>query len=307
MADNMSSFTVVIDSNCDLPPGYVVEHDVEVMPMQFELDGTRHDQGYWQEISGKDFYNALRNGGVATTSQINPETFVAYFTEYAKQGKSAVFLLLSSGLSNTLNSAQIALHEIKEVYPDCDLYIIDTISAGVGHGLLAMMAVKMRDEGLSACETAKRLEEKKHKCIGLFSVDDLMYLHRGGRLSRLSAVAGSILGVKPLLNLAPDGTLSLKDKARKKKGAINMMVSQMKRSIDPDTTLDTVMVSHTDCHEDAQILVNVVKESVKVREVNNILMGPVIGAHLGPGSLILVFESNMTRAEYEARFYGSKP
>ena len=299
----MNTFTIVVDSNCDLPRDYPEKHGIEVMPMPFELDGKPHDGGYWQEITGADFYDALRNGSIAKTSQINPETFITIFAEYIKQGRQALFLLLSSGLSNTYASAQTALLEIKETNPDCGIHIVDTISATVGHGMLAMLAVKKRDEGLSVAETAVWLEEKKNRCIGVFTVDDLMYLHRGGRLSKLSAVAGQVLGIKPVLNLAPDGTLALKDKARKKKGAMEMMVSQLKRSINPDTELDTVYIAHTDCPEDARTFEEMVRNSVNVRQIVNMLMGPVIGAHLGPGSLVLVFESDMDRDEYESRFY----
>lgn len=299
----MNPFTIVVDSNCDLPPEYIEEHDIKIMPMPFELDGTPHNQGYWQEISGKDFYDALRNGGVAKTSQINPDTFIEVFTQYAKQGKDALFILLSSGLSNTLGSAQIALQEVKEAYPDCGVHIVDSISATVAHGLLTMFAVKSRAENKTVAETAAWLDERKHYCIGLFTVNDLMYLHRGGRLSKLSAIAGSALGIKPLLNLAPDGTLGLKEKARNKKNAMEIMISQMKRSLKPDTVLDTLFVSHTDCPEDAEVFAEMVKASVNVREVLCVLMGPVIGAHLGPGSLILLFEADLTRDEYEDRFY----
>jgi len=299
----MGSFAIVVDSNCDLPPGYFEKYGVKTMPMPFELDGVAHNQGYWQEISGKEFYNTLRKGGVAKTSQINPDAFVAAFTEYAQQGREALFLTLSSGLSNTFDCAQIALQEIKDSYPDCGIHIVDTISATIGHGLLAMMAAEKRAEGLSASETAAWLEGKKQYCIGIFTVNDLMYLHRGGRLSKLSAIAGSALGIKPLLNIGPDGTLSLKDKARSKKAAMEMMISRLKNCINQDVVLDNVMVAHTDCAEDAQIFADMIKSSVNVREVVCMLMGPVIGAHLGPGSVVLLFEAVITREEYEKKFY----
>jgi len=299
----MSSFAIVVDSNCDLPQDYVEEHGIETLPMPFELDGIPHNQGYWQEISGKEYYDTLRKGGVARTSQINPDTFIEIFTEYAKQGKDALFLVLSSGLSNTFNNAQIALDEIKEDYPDSRIHVIDTISATVGHGLLAIMAVRKRAEGCSVAETASWLEDRKQRYIGIFTVNDLMYLHRGGRLSKLSAIAGSALGIKPLLNIVTDGSLSLKEKARSKKAAMEMMVEHLKRSINHDTVLDTVMISHTDCPEDVQVLIDMIRASVNVREIVCMLMGPVIGAHVGPGSIVLLFEADMTRGEYESKFY----
>jgi len=299
----MRSFDIIVDSNCDLPPEYREEHNITIIPMPFELDGVPHDQGYWQEISGAEFYDALRHGGVAKTSQVNPDNFITIFTDYAKKGKDALFIVLSSGLSGTYNCARIALQDVKEGYPGCGIHVIDSLSASVGLGLLSMLAVQKREEGFTVAETAAWLEEKKHSCIGLFTVNDLMYLHRGGRLSKISAIAGSVLGIKPLLIIGPDGTLSLKDKARSRKAALEMLASQLKRSIASDTVLQTVWISHTDCLEDAQMLADMVKTAVSVREIVIMMTGPVIGAHLGPGALILKFEADMTHEEYENRFY----
>ena len=300
----MDSFTILVDSNCDLPPEYIKEYGIEVMPMPFELDGVTHSQGYWQEISAEDYYDALRNGGVAKTSQINQWSLVTAFSEYAASGRSLLFIVLSGGLSATYQSAVVALEEVKETYPGCDIFIVDSITATAGHGLLAVLAAKKRGEGLSAGETAAWLEEKKHSCIGLFTVDDLMYLHRGGRLSRLSAVAGSLLGIKPILNVAPDGSLALKDKVRGRKAALRLMVKQLKQSLAPgNDRLDTVMITHTDCLEDARTLAGMLGEEISARRVEIMMMGPVIGAHLGPGAVTLIFEADITREEYEKRFY----
>jgi len=302
----VSSFKIVVDSSCDLPSEYLKEHGIEVLPMAFLLDGRTHNQGYWQEISGKEFYHALRNGSLAKTSQVNPGTLVNVFTEYAKQGKDVLFLVLSGGLSATFQNAKIALQELQETYPDCNIFPIDSLNATGGHGLLTMLAVQKRAEGWSAAETAIWLEDKKHSCLSLFTVDDLMYLHRGGRLSKLSAVAGSMLGVKPVLNLAPDGTLKLKDKVRGRKAALEMLVSQLKRSVAPGTKLDTVVVIHTDCLEDAEAFTEMIKKAVSVRHVMIMMMGPIIGAHVGPGTLAVLFEADMTRGEYESKFYSKK-
>ena len=299
----MSSFTIMVDSSCDLPLEYIQEHSIEVMPMPFFLDGTAHNMGYWQEISGKDYYSALRRGSVAKTSQISPGLFETVFTEYAKQGKGLLYTTLSSGLSATYQSAEMVLREIKASYPECDIHLIDSINATAGHGLLTVLAANKRAEGMTAGEAAAWLEQKKHSCFSLFTVDDLMYLHRGGRLSKLSAVAGSVLGVKPVLNIAPDGTLKLKDKVRGRQVALKTLINQLQRSLNPDTALDTIIITHTDCLEDAQMFAEMVKAAVNVRQVVIMLMGPVIGAHVGPGALTLLFEADMTRDEYEAKYY----
>ena len=301
-----NSFDIVVDTSCDLPRDYINEHNIEVLPIPFYLDDVEHSMGSWQEISDKEFYNALRNGSASRTSQINPETFVSVFTEYAKRGRAALFSILSGGLSSTYQNSVLALRDVKEAYPDCELYPIDSIGATSLSALLTMLTVEKRAEGLSAGETAKWLEEKKQNVIGIFTVDDLMYLHRGGRLSKLSAVGGSMLGIKPLLNIGSEGTLALRDKVRGREAALKTMVSQLKRSISAETRLDTVYITHSDCETDAIRLVEMLKDTVELRRVVVEVMGPVIGAHLGPGALTLVFEADMTREEYENKFYGGK-
>ena len=299
----MDPFTIVVDTSCDLPPEYIREHGIGVLPIPFYLDDIEHSKGYWQEISGGDFYGALRKGSSSRTSQINPETFFGAFTDYAEQGKDALFLLLSSGLSTTYHNAMIALGDVKETFPGCGLYPVDSIGATALNTLLAMLAVDKRNEGLSVAETAAWLEEKKQSVLGFFTADDLMYLHRGGRLSKLSAVGGSVLGIKPVLNIGPDGTLALKDKARGREAALRLLVSQLKRSIYPDTPLGSVVITHTDCRKDADKLADMVSAAVNVKQIHVFLMGPVIGAHVGPGAVTLVCEADMTREQYNKKFY----
>ena len=305
-SDIVKPYTIVIDTSCDLPREYIKKHGIEIMPIPFMLDGVDHNMGYWQDISGKEFYDALRNGGTAKTSQINPDAFVKVFTEYAEQGKDTLFIILSGSLSATYQSSLIALAEVKETYPDCNIYPVDSISATSLNGLLAMLAVRKRDEGLSVGETAAWLNEKKHSIFGVFTVDDLMYLHRGGRLSKLSAVGGSILGIKPIIGLQPDGSLALKEKVRGREAALKFLVSQLVRSTTPGESLDTVFISHTDCEEDANKLAEMVKDAVNVQRIDIMMMGPVIGAHVGPGAVTLIYEANVTREEYEQKYYEEK-
>ena len=300
----MKPFTIMVDTNCDLPAEYMEKHSItSSVAIGFHLNGTPHEGGRWQEISDKEYYDALRKGGMAGTNLANHESFVRLFTEFAERGDELLIILLSSGLSGTYENAASALEEVKEKYPDCRIYPIDSLNAAGGSGMVTIQAVKKREEGASASETAKWIEEIKHSCLSLFTVDDLMYLHRGGRLSKLQAVAGSIIGIKPLLNVAPDGTLKLKEKARGRKGALERLCSQMKRSLNPGTELDTIVISHSDCLEDAKTLADLIKASMKVKEVFIVMMGPGIGAHVGPGCIALFFVADMARPEYEAKFY----
>jgi DegV family protein with EDD domain len=297
--NDMKPFTIIVDTSCDLPPEYLKEHGIETIAIPFMLDGTEHKNGYWQDISDKEFYKTLRDGGTAKTSQINPEAFVKSFTEYAKQDKDALYIILSSGLSATYQSSQIALEEVKESYPGCQIYPVDSLGATVLNNILAIMAVRKREEGLSAEETAAWLNEKRHRIFGFFTVDDLMYLHRGGRLSKLSAIGGSLLGIKPVLTIKPDGMLALKEKIRGREAAYELMINQIKRSTAPGTVPENVYISHTDCYDDAFTLSEMVKAAIGIQNVHICTMGPVIGAHTGPGAVTLVYEADMTREEYE--------
>jgi DegV family protein with EDD domain len=304
--NNMKPFTIFVDTSTDLSADFIKEHGIEVLPIPFTLDGVEHKQGYWQEISDKDFYERLKNGGVAKTAQINPDAFARSFKETAGQGKDAVYILLSGGLSGTYQSALIALNEVKETYPDCNIFPIDSVGATSVNTMLAVMAVQKRKEGLDAAQTAAWLQERKNNLLGFFTVDDLMYLHRGGRLSKISAIGGSILGIKPVLNLQPDGTLALKEKVRGRTAAFKLMVNQLLRSVKEGAELDTVYVTHTNSETDAHKLAELVKGSVKVKRVEIVTMGPVIGAHVGPGTVTLIFEADITRQEYEDRYYAKK-
>jgi DegV family protein with EDD domain len=302
----MSFFTIMIDTGADLPQEYIDEHSIATIPIPFNLDGTQHSGGRWQEISDREFYDSLRDGSVAGTALINPETFTQVFTDYAVRGEQLLVITLSGGLSGTYQNSVLALAEVKEKYPDCRIQTVDSVNAAGGAGLIAVLAVRKRSEGLSLEETAEWLKEKTHSCLALFTVSNLMYLHRGGRLSKVQAIAGSIIGIKPLLNVAPDGTLKLKDKVRGRSAALKTLYNQLKRSINDDTKLDTVIISHANCVEDAETLAALIKSSVSVHEVFVVMMGPVIGAHVGPGCVALFFEADMPRTEYEAKFYGKQ-
>ena len=298
----MSSFTIVVDSSCDLPAELMAKYGIEVLPIPFDLDGRSHVTGDWKGLTVSLYYDSLRKGKIAKTSQINPDDFTEAYSSYANDNRDALFISLSSGLSPTWHNSEIALNEIKKKYPNSNIYTVDSLNATTGHGLLTLLAVKKRDEGLTAGETAAWLNEKKHSLFGLFTVDDLMYLHRGGRLSRMSAITGSVFHIKPVLNMAPDGTLCMKEKVQGRDAALNKLISQLERSINPGTSLDTVLIAHSDCLEYAQALVAKLTAVVRINRIIIMPMCPVIGAHVGPGTVNLMFEADMTRQQYEDRF-----
>ena len=302
----MRDFAILVDSSGDLPEDLIKRYGIEVHPMMFSLDGREHAGGYWQEITPHDYYASLSSGGVAKTTQVNPGAYIEEFTKYASRGTDLICITLSSGLSGSYANAENAAREVAENYPGRTVIAIDSLNATGGHGMLAMLAAIKADEGLTASETAAWLNEKKKSLFAHFTVDDLHFLHRGGRLSMLSAVAGSLLSVKPLLNIAPDGTLKLKDKVRGRKSALEMLLTQMKRCVEEGSELDTVLITHCDCEADANRFAEMIKKTYDVKNVRTMQMGPVIGAHTGPGAIAMFFESEMLRAEYEDKYYPQK-
>ncbi|MDR2590752.1 MAG: DegV family protein [Oscillospiraceae bacterium] len=298
-----NSFSIVVDTSCDVSQEYLKANDIKVMPITFMLGDVEHEMGYWQNITAEDFYNALGDGAIAKTAQINPDAFVASFSEYASKDEDVLYLVLSSGLSATFQSSQIALAEIKETYPNCNIYPVDGIGATILNTALLEMIVDKRAEGLSAAETAEYIDKIKHHVLGFVTVDDLMYLHRGGRLSKLSAIGGSIIGIKPIICIEPDGTLALKSKVRGREAALRHLATLLKQSLAPNATVDTIYISHSNCEDDALKLADIVKADVNVNRVVIQMLGPVIGAHVGPGAVVLVFESDLTREQYNNTFF----
>jgi len=298
----MSEFTIMIDTGCDISEDYIKENNLVVMPISFQLDGASHDEGGWQEISSSEFYNKLRGGSTTSTTLINPERFKEKFSEFAERSEAVLYISLSSALSGTYQNSLLAIEDVKEKYPNCNICSVDSINASAGIWSVVLLAVKKRKEGATLEETAKYLEEKKNSCFALFTVDDLMHLHRGGRVSKLQAVAGSMLGVKPLLHVSPIGKLEKTGKARGRKGALVDLTGQMKNALDPGTkSLDSVVIGHGDCEEDAKTTLDLVKALYEVKESYIVTIGPVIGAHSGPGTIALFFEGDMTREAYEAK------
>jgi len=298
----MGEFTIMIDTGCDISDSYIKENNLAVMPISFQLDGASHDQGGWQELTSTEFYNKLRSGSTTSTTLINPERFKEKFKEYAEKGESLLYISLSSALSGTYQNSILALDEVREEYPNCNICCVDSINASAGIWTIVLLAVKKRKEGAALEDTAKYLEEKKNSCFALFTVDDLHHLHRGGRVSKLQAVAGSMLGVKPLLHVSPIGKLEKTGKARGRKGALTDLVNQMKDALDSNTkSVESVIIGHGDCEDDAKATLELVKEVYGVEESHIVTIGPVIGAHSGPGTIALFFEGDMNRETYVAK------
>lgn len=283
----MSNYVIFTDSCCDIFPETLKQWGVPYANMTFTFDGD--DKEYIStDIPNKEFYDRMRQGAHARTAAINADAFIRAFTPILEEGKDILYVAFSSGLSTTVNNANMAAQELQETYPDRKIVIVDTLAASGGGGLMVYMAVTKKNEGATLEENAAYLESLiPHHCIW-FTVDDLEYLKRGGRVSPLVAFAGGLLGIKPILQMDDEGHLIKVGTARGRKKAIEALASKY-AELSYEEKNTPVFISHADCKEDAQQLVDMIEQNHggKVELLTEI--GPVIGSHTGPGAIALFF------------------
>ena len=287
----MNDYVLLTDSSADLTAGLVEELGVEVLPLSFHMvEKTYRNWPDDREIDPHDFYDRLRGGEMATTSAVNVGEYSETLKPILDSGRDVLVIAFSSGLSSTCQSAQLAAQELSEEYPDRKILVVDSLCASLGQGLLVWYAARMKAEGKGIEEVRDWLEENKLHLCHWFTVDDLHFLKRGGRISPATAVVGTMLSIKPVMHVDDEGHLVKVGTARGRNASLKALVDHMEQTaIDPSA--QTVFISHGDCLED----VNKVVEDVKRRfgipaerfVINNV--GPVIGAHSGPGTVALFF------------------
>ena len=286
----MSTFKLITDSTADLPQEYLNRYDIGCIKLSYTLDGQTYG-GTGEEMDWKEFYRLMREEGkLPTTSQINPEEFKSYFEEMLKEYSEILYLAFSSGLSGTYNSAMIAADMLREEYPDCKIRVVDSLCASLGEGLFVHKAVQLKEQGKSLDEVASWLEDNKRNLVHVFTVDDLHHLHRGGRVSKTTAIIGTLAGIKPILHVDDEGHLVALSKVRGRKKSLLTLVDLMEdKTKDYLSRNDMVMISHGDALEDAKFVKNEIEKRFGIEEflINNI--GPTIGAHSGPGTIALFF------------------
>lgn len=288
----MSEYVLLTDSSADFGQKMVEELGIEVLPLSFSMDGkTYQDWADNRDIDPKDFYKTLRGGSMSTTSQVNTETFVEAFRPSLEAGKDVLYLGFSSGLSGTVNSGFIAAKELNEEFTDNRVVVVDTLAASLGQGLLVWYAAKMKQDGKSLDEVAQWVEDNKLNLAHWFTVDDLNFLKRGGRLSAASALLGTMLSIKPVLHVDDEGHLIAMDKVRGRKQSLTALVDKMEASV-KDVEGQTVFISHGDCLEDAQTVADDIKKRFGITDFYINFVGPVIGSHSGPGTVALFFIAN---------------
>lgn len=279
-------FQIITDSCCDFPTPMYGQLGLTFVPLTVEFRGNTFDDK--NDDSLKDMYAGLRAGEVAKTSAVNPSRWSQAMEKALAAGKDVLVLAFSSGLSTTYQSAVIAAEELKDAYPDRKIQVIDTLCASMGQGLLVWYACKKRDDGLSLDEVAQWvLDNRLHLCHW-FTVDDLMYLKRGGRISAATALVGTMLQIKPLLHVDDEGHLINMTKTRGRKAAIDAMVKKA-QELGAGYDNSTMFISHGDCLSDAEYLSRQLKEKCGVKDVVISYVGAVIGSHSGPGTLALFF------------------
>ena len=286
----MASYQIITDSCCDFTEQQYLANQVLCVPLTVMYNGEAHSN-FSDEKSVKAFYDILRTGTTATTSAANPENWLKVMGPVLEAGKDILVLAFTSALSATYQSAVIAAGELREQYPDRKIRVIDTRCAALGQGLLLWYACRKRDAGLSLEELTAWVEENKLHICHWVTVDDLSHLKRGGRISGATALVGTMLNIKPIIHVDDEGRLVSVGKCRGRKAAMEHIASKLGEA-GAGFDNSTVFVAHGDCPEDAAALEKILKEKYGVREVITGYVGPVIGAHTGPGVLVVFFMGN---------------
>lgn len=285
----MGDYVILTDSSADLSAQMVAELGVEVIPLSFTMeDKTYYNFPDNRDIDPADFYHRLRGGAMATTSAVNVATYTDTIEPMLKEGKDVLVLAFSSGLSATCNSAKIAAAELSEQYPDRKVYVVDTLCASLGQGLLVWYAAKLKGQGKTIEEVRDWTEAHKLNLCHWFTVDDLHFLKRGGRISAATAVLGTMLSIKPVMHVDNEGHLIKTGTARGRNAALKALVDHMEQTV-LDLKDQVIFISHGDCLADAQKVADDVKSRFGVETVIINYVGPVIGAHSGPGTVALFF------------------
>ena len=285
------AFEVFTDTSGNLPKRLVDEYRVGIIPFYYHVDGQDRVCMDIEAFDGEGFYREMKAGKIVTTTQISPQQYADAFEPVLREGKDLLFISMSSGISGSYNSSRIAADMLHESYPERKVYSVDTRGAALGEGLVALEAARCRDEGLSIEETVERMETFSRRMCNVFTVDDLMFLKRGGRLSNLSAIVGTVLNIKPLLKGNMDGKIVAFAKLRGRKRAIEALAEKYEAlAVEPEK--QTIGVVNAACQADADRLIELICAKRAPKEIVQVGYEPVTGCHVGPGALALFFQGS---------------
>lgn len=279
-------FAIVTDSSCDMPKSYFKEHDVECVNLGFTMDNVNYEGESGETISEREFYQKLRDGAMPTTYQVTGETAKLHIEPLLKAGKDVLVIAFSSGLSGTAGSFVVAQRELSKTYPQRKIYVVDSLCASMGEGLLLDYVIRKADEGESVENTAKYAEDLKLHICHHFTVDNLFHLKRGGRVSSMTAIVGSILKIKPIMHVDDEGKLVVIGKAMGRKKSLKCLVDNLFESMDMEDG-DPIFISHGDCMEDVEYVKGLIYERLPEAKITVHYVGTVIGSHAGAGVLAI--------------------
>ena len=283
----MSEYIIITDSACDIKPEILEKWGVPFCSLTLRFEGEEKEYSNF-DLTATEFSAKMLEGGIAKTAAVNVEVFSQCFEKYLEKGIDVLYIGFSSGLSTTYNSGRLAALQLQEKYPDRKIIAVDTLSASAGFGLLLYLTIKKKNEGATIEEAAKFAEELRFNLCHWFTVDDLMYLKRGGRISPTVAFVGNVLGIKPVLHMDNEGHLINMTKVRGRRTSVEAL-AQKYDELALNTKEGTLFISHGDCLSDAESLASIItnKHGVDVEIITDV--GPVIGAHTGPGVLAFFF------------------
>nr|WP_312575956.1 DegV family protein [Sedimentibacter sp.] len=283
------NYEIVTDSSANLTEELIEKYGIHIISLFFILDGKEYSsykKGEKTDIG--QFYKMMRDGKMMTTSTINMSACEEVFEDILSKGKDVIYIGFSSALSGTYNTASIMAEKLREKYPERKIYSIDTLAASMGEGLLVYYAAKLKKDGKSIDEVKDWILDNRLNLCHWFTVDDLFFLKRGGRISSTTALVGTALGIKPILHVDDEGKLVNVGKVRGRKNSLNELVKEMEKTcVNPEK--QTVFISHGDCIEDAEYVKELVKSKLKVKDIVINYVDPVIGAHSGPGTVALFY------------------
>lgn len=284
----MSDYVIMTDNTSDLPAEYIEENHIPILYLSYVLEGKNY--GKEEQLPFSEFYQKMRAGSLPTTAQVNPEDAKEEFLKQLDQGKGVLHIAFSSGLSGSYNSARLAAEEIKEERPDARIVVVDSLCASLGEGLLVHKALQLQQQGKTMEEVVAWLEENKLHLCHMFTVDDLNHLYRGGRVSKATAILGTMINIKPLMHVDNEGHLIPLSKVRGRKKSLLALVDMMEERLGSYRDQnDIIFISHGDAKEDAQFLADHIKERFGMQTFLIDYVGATIGAHSGPGTIALFF------------------
>ncbi len=279
-------FDIITDSGCDMPAAYYERRNVVCVKLGFTMDNVNYEGESGEHIDEKTFYARLREGAMPTTYQVTGEMAKGYIEKSLKAGKDVLVVAFSSGLSGTAGSFIVAARELREKYPERKVFVVDSLCASMGEGLLLDYVCNKADAGASIEETAAYAEDLKLRICHFFTVDNLFHLKRGGRVSSATAIVGSILKIKPVLHVSDEGKLVSIGKCMGRKKALRDIVDRLLETADMDKD-DPIFISHGDCIEDVEYVCSIVREKLPEVRIEVNYVGTVIGTHSGCGTVAI--------------------